>query len=455
VSFPTDDVITAIASAPGPANQGIVRVSGPETRSVLASCFPEDTEALAAVTSPQCIAAHLHLHQDVAPLPCQVYFWPDQRSYTRQPSAEIYLAGSPPLLETTVEILCQHGARLAQPGEFTMRAFLAGRLDLTQVEAVLGVIDATSQRDLDIALTQLAGGLATPLHTLREELVTLLAHLEAGLDFVEEDIEFISSSELEHQLRQISDVMTTTLEQIQGRSDHNSQIRIVLRGSANVGKSSLLNALAGDAAALVGAEQGTTRDYVARHCKIKSLECVLIDTAGATLEITDDHVAQEAQQVALEQAAQATLEIFCLDGTRPPNAWEQQQLAKTPLPARIMVLTKADLAPKEPASSQGIRTSSVTGQGLEELQQTIYQHLTQTSNHATNVVPDTLLRCRESLRLAGESIERARELNQVKQGDELVAAELRVALEELATVIGAVYTEDLLDRIFSRFCIGK
>lgn len=455
MSFPTDDVITAIASAPGPASQGIVRVSGPATREILAGCFPDHAETLAAVISPQCIQAQLELHSEVAALPCQLYFWPDQRSYTRQPSAEIHLAGSPPLLDTTLEVLCQQGARLAQPGEFTMRAFLAGRLDLTQVEAVLGVIDATSQRDLDIALTQLAGGLATPLHTLREQLLTLLAHLEAGLDFVEEDIEFIHRSELEQQLGQISQVMTTTLDQIQARGDHNSQIRIVLRGAPNVGKSSLLNALAGDTAALVGAEQGTTRDYVTRRCKINTLECLLIDTAGATSATADDPVALQAQQVAREQADQATLELFCLDGTRPSNDWEKQQLALSGPSARIQVITKADLTSPAPDYVSGIHTSSVTGEGLEQLRQSIYQRLTHATDQTTGVVPDTLLRCRESLRLAGESIERARELTQEGQGEELVAAELRVALDELAAVVGAVYTDDLLDRIFSRFCIGK
>ena len=336
-----------------------------------------------------------------------------------------------------------------------MRAFLAGRLDLTQVEAVLGVIDATSQRDLDIALTQLAGGLATPLHTLREQQLTLLAHLEAGLDFVEEDIEFIQRSELEQQLSQISQVMTTTLDQIRGRGEHNSQIRIVLRGSPNVGKSSLLNALAGDAAALVGAEQGTTRDYVTRRCKINALDCLLIDTAGTTSITEADPVAQQAQQIAHEQTNQATLELFCLDGTRPPNAWEQQQLDLSSPPARIQVITKVDLATPAAAHVPGIHTSSVTGEGLEQLRHSIYQRLTRETDRATAVVPDTLLRCRESLRLAGESIDRAHELTQQGHGEELVAAELRVALDELATVVGAVYTDDLLDRIFSRFCIGK
>ncbi|MEO2020561.1 MAG: tRNA uridine-5-carboxymethylaminomethyl(34) synthesis GTPase MnmE, partial [Pirellulaceae bacterium] len=131
MSFPIDDVITAVASASGPAPRGIVRVSGPQTLKVLADCFPAIRDELINTCKAQVIPATLELASDLPLLPCQVYFWPDQRSYTQQPSAELHLAGSPPLLEATVEKLCQHGARLAEPGEFTMRSFLAGRLDLT------------------------------------------------------------------------------------------------------------------------------------------------------------------------------------------------------------------------------------------------------------------------------------------------------------------------------------
>ena len=159
--------------------------------------------------------------------------------------------------------------------------------------------------------------------------------------------------------------------------------------------------------------------------------------------------------MAREQAAQATLELLCIDGTRTPNPWEQQQLQLHDLSARINVITKADLTPCETSGVVGIQTSSVTGEGLEQLRQAIYQRLTRPAQYATAVVPDTLLRCRQSLRLASASIERARELTHQGQGEELVSSELRVALDELATVVGAVYTDDLLDRIFSRFCIGK
>ncbi|MEO2020560.1 MAG: GTPase, partial [Pirellulaceae bacterium] len=192
-------------------------------------------------------------------------------------------------------------------------------------EAVLGVIDAANQRELDVALSQLAGGLATPLHHLREELLGLLAHLEAGLDFVEEDIEFISAETLDQQLADISREIQNTLLQIQGRHAPDTQIRIVLRGSANVGKSSLLNALTGASTSLVSEQQGTTRDYVTHHCKINSLSCLLVDTAGVTPVTEQDRVGQDAQELGNEQARQATLELFCIDSTRPLNQWERQQ----------------------------------------------------------------------------------------------------------------------------------
>ena len=455
MSFPIDDVITAVASAPGPAPRGIVRVSGPQTLSILADCFPAIRDELTKACTAQVIPGNLDLSGDLPPLPCQVYFWPDERSYTRQPSAELHLAGSPPLLEAAVEKLCQHGARLAEPGEFTMRSFLAGRLDLTQAEAVLGVIDAANQRELDVALTQLAGGLATPLHHLRDQLLELLAHLEAGLDFVEEDIEFISPELMDQQLAAISQTMQTTFQQIDGRHAPDTTIRIVLRGSPNVGKSSLLNALTGTSTALVSDQQGTTRDYVTHRCKINSLQCLLVDTAGATLVSEQDRVGRDAQELGNEQARQATLELFCVDSTRPLNPWEQQQLARGDDATRIPVMTKADLAVAAPTPPRAIATSSVTGAGLEQLRQTIYERLTSGTAGNTTVVHDTLLRCRESLRLSDASLQRARELTKLGQGEELVAVELRVALDELGKVVGAVYTDDLLDQIFSRFCIGK
>ena len=455
MAFPVDDVITAVASAAGHAPQGIVRLSGPDTQAVLTRCFPEAELSLQETRYARLIRAGLVLAPSIAPLPCHIYYWPDQRSYTRQPSAEIYLAGSPPLLEATVERLCQHGARLAEPGEFTMRAFLAGRLDLTQVEAVLGVIDAANQQELDVALTQLAGGLATPLHQLRQELLALLAHLEAGLDFVEEDIQFITPESLEQQLTGIEQAMQSILHQIEGRQVQDTQARIVLRGAANVGKSSLLNALTGNPTAIVSNQQCTTRDYLTQRCYIRDLACMLVDTAGITEQQADNNVDRQAQALSDEQASQATVELFCLDGSRNLNPWEQSQLTAPAQANRILVATKDDLSPAMHLPQDAIRTSSLNGTGLETLKDAIHEQLTHGSTQSSPVIHDTLLRCRESLRTSHDCIQRARVLTQDLQGEELVAAELRVALDALGTVVGAVYTDDLLDQIFSKFCIGK
>src|SRR5687767_3427034 len=159
------DTIAAIASAPGGALRGIVRLSGPRVVPIIGLVFkPDQPQPLAMITAPSLVRGRMTLPRDLPPCPATLYLWPNDRSYTRQPSAELHLPGSHPLLEAALEMVCQAGARLAQPGEFTLRAFLAGRLDLTQAEAVLGVIDARSQSELTASLAQLAGGLAQPLH---------------------------------------------------------------------------------------------------------------------------------------------------------------------------------------------------------------------------------------------------------------------------------------------------
>ncbi|MEZ6070254.1 MAG: hypothetical protein R3C10_08235 [Pirellulales bacterium] len=196
-----DETIAAVASAPGGAARAIVRVSGVKMRDVVAQCLEladgrDTAAALAALRRATVLVGTIRLAGFRQPLPCDAYIWPTARSYTRESLAELHVPGSPPLAAAVVEAVCAAGARVARPGEFTMRAFLAGRLDLTQAEAVLGVIDATEQSALDVALTQLAGGLSGPLRALRDDLVELLALLEAGLDFAEEDIEFVSRDEV-------------------------------------------------------------------------------------------------------------------------------------------------------------------------------------------------------------------------------------------------------------------
>ncbi|HEX7450351.1 MAG TPA: GTPase, partial [Pirellulales bacterium] len=493
--FDLADTIAAIASPPGGAARGIVRVSGPNLLSLVAGLFSADEPcAIEQIRLPTAIAGRLALRSLGSPLPCTLYLWPSSRSYTRQPTAELHTLGSPPLLQAVLGELCEAGARPARPGEFTLRAFLAGRLDLTQAEAVLGVIDARGPRQLAAALAQLAGGLAAPLTRLRDDLLDLLAHIEAGLDFVDEDIELIAPDELTKQLQAAQHEIDRLARQMDSRGETSEAVRAVLVGAANVGKTSLYNALTAQTA-IVSPQAGTTRDYLRAKLELDGVVCELIDTAGviwqpplpapalppslgdasssvapalvagprphadsANPPHAADTVSHAAHRAATELRQQADIEIFCLDATRPLNAWEHSSLLGTSHSARIVVLTKVDqpgtaalrAADDLAGGSDAIATSSVSGVGLEPLRARLRAIVAAQDSDQLSAV--TAARCHDSLRQADAALAHARELAVSRQGEELVAAELRLALDALGQVVGTVYTDDVLDRIFSRFC---
>ena len=523
-----DDTIAAIASPPGGAAWGMVRLSGPGLRDCLERCFrPSPYVHLPSITAPTAIAGFLWLRDLVSPLPCDLYLWPARRSYTGQSVAELHTLGSPPLLEMVLRAVCAGGARLAEPGEFTLRAFLAGRIDLTQAEAVLGVIDATDTTSLHAALSQLAGGLATPLYRLRDTLLDLLAHLEAGFDFADEDLPFIAEEQLSLQLDKVTREVNRLIERMASRADSAESIRVVLLGRPNTGKSSLFNALAQSAGALVSDQPGTTRDYLTAQLNLDGVKCQLVDTAGME-SVPDSHatIAHAAQMASIEQRRQAHVELLCIDATRPPDPWEQDELSQADDRRRIVVLTKVDgsgqaqtahrlpsvggdsvgdstaaglpsvggdsvgdstaagyplptpvfpatlSSPQTSFPSQSptespptvrrfvhegnvVETSSVTGQGLRKLRMAIREAVLNATGPRGDVVAGTAVRCADSLRAAAECLDRGQRLIQQAGGEELIASEIRNALTEIGKVAGAVYTEDVLERIFSRFCVGK
>ncbi len=452
-----EDTIAAIASPPGGAMRAVVRISGPGVVGVLRTCVRTGADRSVDWTPgglPRVIPAHLRLGQALGDVPCDVHFWPGPRSFTRQAVAEIHVLGSPPLVDAVLRAVCAAGARLAQPGEFTLRAFLAGRIDLPQAEAVLGIIDARDRMQLDSALQQLAGGLARPLDRLRESLLDLLADLEAGLDFVDEDIDFLEASELQTRLEDAVQQIRALEAQVVGRSERGEVFRIALVGWPNVGKSSLWNALVGEPAAIVADAAGTTRDYLTHRLTIGGLECLLIDTAGIAPHESDSIEAQ-AQALAARQAARADLQIWCIDGTRKLHARERAAMTATRTSRVLYVVTKCDQVVLCDWDRDAIRTSSRTGAGLAELKEAMAAQVLTDSNAESGVVTATLLRCRESLRTAAASLSQAFELAAAGTGEEIVAAEIRTALDQLGQVVGAVYTDDILDRVFSRFCLGK
>lgn len=453
--FNTDDTICAIASAAGQAQRGIVRISGPDAPTCLEGLLAEPID-LRQIEHPTVFTSLVEIGEFPS---CQAhfYFWPDQRSYTRQPSLEIHLPGAAPLLQAALNQFCQQVGdriRIAEPGEFTMRAFLAGRLDLTQAEAVLGVIDAVDQQELSIALSQLAGGLNRNLQVLRDTIIDLLAHLEAGLDFVEEDIEFISQEQLSTQIAAVAEQLEAILSQLKGRLAQTNHVRILLRGLPNVGKSSLLNALVEAEAAIVSGVSGTTRDYVTRQWNLGGIECSLIDTAGVETDGTQlSEIELEAQEMMSQQSKVSHVELLCIDGSRELDAWELEQLELAPEAMRVVVCTKSDL-PGFIAHAAADVITSHTPQGVLSLREHLRRVLVQQANEGP-VVQQTAARCFDSLETATQSVQRALALVDRKEGEELIAVEIRTALNQLGLVIGSVYTDDILDRVFSTFCIGK
>jgi tRNA modification GTPase len=485
-----DDTIAAIASPPGGAARGIVRLSGPGLRDCLERCFrPDPYVHLHSLAGPTAVPGLLWLSGFAAPVACDLYLWPLKRSYTGQSMAEIHTLGSMPILEAVLRAVLAGGARLAEPGEFTLRAFLSGRIDLTQAEAVLGVIEAEVPEELDAALAQMAGGLAAPLGQLRDTLLELLSHVEAGLDFADEDLAFISPEQLAGQLDAAAAQVARLSERIVLRGDAAEPIRVVLVGLPNTGKSSLFNALARGAEALVSHQPGTTRDYLTAELDLDGVKCQLIDTAGIDEEIgggirtcgagvspalaagtpapqEEPGPAAAAQAVALQQARRAHVQVLCIDASqslpspsgRGTHEWvpggEGRREGESSF-RRIVVFTKADLASVAKALPQAIETSSMTGQGLGQLRKRLREAVLHAIGPRGDVVAGTAVRSGESVRRAAECLDRARQIARTGRDEEFLAAELRTALDELGKVAGAVYTEDLLDRIFSRFCIGK
>jgi tRNA modification GTPase len=459
MQFQLDDTIGALATAPGGAGRGIIRVSGPAAVASVDGVFRATDES--RWKSARLASAHagaLCLSALETPVPVLLYRWPAGRSYTGQSIIEIHAPGAPPLLEAILADLFARGVRPAVAGEFTLRAFLSGRIDLVQAEAVLGVIDAADAGHLRTALRQLAGGVSGRIVRLRDGLLDLLADLEAGLDFVDEDIQFVSSDEVAGRIAQAEQEVDALLAMCESRMQSTGRARIVLAGLPNAGKSTLFNALVGREAALVSGEAGTTRDYLRVRIDWHGLAVELVDTAGWEQDHADQtDISQAARALGQEQWGQADLIVWCsaCDVTAAEQELENDLLEPLRQQVRphLVVRTKADL--QSATLGDSLAVSGVNRQGLAELAAACVRILALPRGGSSDFIGTTAARCLESLTHARQILARARAAAAGRQGDELLAVELREAVDHLGRIVGAVYTDDILDRIFSRFCIGK
>jgi tRNA modification GTPase len=435
------DTIVALSTAPGRGGRAVVRLSGPAAADAVRAVF--QCEQPLDRARRFLVEGLLALPRIASPLQATVFFWPGPRTYTGQDVVELHTLSCPPLLDFLVAELLRAGARPAQPGEFTLRAFLAGKLDLTRAEAVQAVVAAADEWQLRQALTQLAGGMATPLQQVRDDLLNLLADVEAGLDFVDEDILFVGQEETLKRLAAAIARVTLLRRQLEQRATADRPFRAVLAGRPNAGKSSLFNALGGEA--LVSPEPGTTRDYLVQVLHMGEVRVEVVDTPGR--QSAADPIEGHAQALGLEQAERADLVLLCVEvGDLPASA---KALEKEGGPPVLTILTKCDLT-ATPAGA--MPTSAVTGEGLEKLRAL----LTDYARHRPSApLAPSLARCRHHVDTCLEHLRRAHGVVLFEDPAELLALELREGLEQLGQMVGAVYTDDLLDRIFSRFCIGK
>jgi tRNA modification GTPase len=431
--------------------RGLIRISGPQSWPIaLADFLPDRAAPLPRLAEIRTGSLKL---SGLRPLvPAMIALWPGPRTYTGSDIAEIHTTAAPPILNLLLSSCLARGARHAQPGEFTLRAFLTGRLDLTRAEAVLGVIDAQNPAQLDASLEQLAGGLARPIQALREKLLDLLALLEANLDFVDEaDVDPLSRAALAEELDTAAGELSALADRLNRRDRPSGRPRVVLAGPPSAGKSRLFNALIGQDHAIVSPQAGTTRDYLTAPCDCDGLAIELVDTAG--IQPPRDRVEAQAQSFRAEQAEQADLVLLCQ--SKDTSTGASVSFAPPPAIPILLVATKCDLDPPEDDRSEGtIATSAETGLGLVELRSAIAREL-RASPSEGDLPASTGARCRDSLLGAGQALRAAAHCLVSGGGEELIALELRLAIDELGKVTGALVTDDILDRIFQRFCIGK
>jgi len=463
------DTIVAVASPSGEGGRAILRLSGersfPLVRSLVRAKEARDAHRLKEPAPYTVARGELALPGWVVTLPVLVYLMPAPRSYTREDVAEMHLVGSPPVVLAALEACQERGARLAHPGEFTRRALLAGRITLSQAEAVLKVVDAQDEAAARSALQELAGSLGSRYAEVAERLFRLVAEVEAAIDFSQEDIELISARELTKALTEAQAEIESLLANARERAVQDLPTALIF-GRPNVGKSSLFNRLLEREAALVTPVPGTTRDAVEGILHLGDFRLRLLDGAGQSEGAGPLETRAAART--RELLTQADLVLHLIDGSQPladedrrlaslaatgPHLWV---ISKADLRRRLSAETLADVTGREPAH----HVSARSGQGLEELREAMRSAFLSGKAQAAgarDAGAGFLLnaRQRQALQRSASALVAARRGLTEGLGEEFVATDLWEALDALGEVTGERTSDDVLDAIFSHFCIGK
>lgn len=458
----SEDTIVAISTPPGAGGIGIVRLSGPISFEIVKKVFRFRT-------APERVKSHhLYLGDFIDPSTQKmidevlVSFMKAPHTYTREDIVEINSHSGYVVLSKILEILINSGARLAKPGEFTYRAYINGRIDLTQAEAVLDIINAKSDKALQIASNLIKGGLKDKIERIREKLINVLSHLEVAIDFPEEADEILSYEDMievinKFSIKPIDEILQSHIN----RKIYMDGVNTVIVGKVNVGKSSILNRLSNEEKAIVTPIPGTTRDIIESVININGIPLKLIDTAG--FREVKDEVEKIGLRLTKDRLSNADLILLVLDQSRDLDEQDHRILKESPLEKTLVIINKIDLRPSKSFlttpdilnSYRRVKTSALTGEGIDKLLSSIKDIILK-GNIQTDesvIVPnlrhkDALTRAREHLISGIQNIKESLPI-------EIIADDVRNALDALGEITGETAVEEILDNIFNSFCIGK
>ncbi len=447
------ETIAAIATPPGEGGVGIIRISGKNTLEVAAKIFsgPVHQYKSHTVHFGHVLDSQQQHVDDVLLIPML-----GNRSYTGEDTVEIHCHGGSLITRRVLEVVLQAGARAALPGEFTCKAFMNGKIDLAQAEAVQELICAKNEKALDAAEQQLQGVLSQKVKEFQTRLNDIAAILEAWVDFPEEGLEFASFDEVIQELESIFTAIGKLIQTFHNGKILHDGITLCLIGCPNVGKSSLMNALLDKNRAIVSHIPGTTRDILEDHLRLNGLNFRLLDTAG--IRESDEMIEQEGIRRSREAMQQADVILLVLDASKGIEKPDQQLLDEVPADKTVVVWNKVDLShPTIPSLPlpHVVEVSAILKKGLETLHEEIDQVVWQNGPPSKEEIVVTNVRHKEALEVSRKALEGIIQGLRQRVSPEFLSLDMRQALSELGKIVGTNITEDILSAIFSKFCIGK
>ncbi len=446
-----NDTIVAISTALGEGAISIIRVSGEDAISIVNNIFKG--KDLSKVASHTINYGHI-IYKDEIIDEVLVSVMKAPKTYTKEDIIEINTHGSIAVVNKIMEILLLKGCRLAEPGEFTKRAFLNGRIDLTEAEGVMDLINSETELTRKMAVNEISGKVSKLITDLRDNIVALISNIEVNIDYPEyEDIEVVTINKIKAEVKYMKEKLLEILKLSKDGKVLKDGIKTVILGKPNVGKSSLLNALLEEDKAIVTDVKGTTRDIVEGNIIVGGVKLNLIDTAG--IRESNDVVEKIGIEKSLNLIDEAELVLLVLDGSEEFTEEDKFLLDKTKDKKRIVIMNKDDLESNNTYNKDVIKISAKAGIGIEKIKERIKELFNVGAFLSKNLTFFTNVRQITLLKSAIESLEEVEKGINEQMEIDMIEIDLKLVWEKLGDIIGANYTEELIDNLFSRFCLGK